>query len=140
MRAEYAGWQYLGIDPRRRRSVIVRQNDNALILVGPHGGRLRRSNFGDDWTAACRAANLTLDTHFHDLRHTGNTLASQSGASTREPMPRMGHSTLRAALIYQHMTSERDHLITDRMGEAAHKALGEQDPPKASGTRMAHPE
>jgi transposase len=54
--------------------------------------------------------------HFHDLRHTGNTLASTAGASTRESMTRMGHSSSRAALIYQHMTSDRDRAIADRLG------------------------
>lgn len=51
--------------------------------------------------------------HFHDLRHTGNTLAASTGASTRELMARMGHSTARAALIYQHASAERDRLIAD---------------------------
>ncbi|MFD7808626.1 site-specific integrase [Streptomyces cellulosae] len=54
--------------------------------------------------------------HFHDLRHTGNTLASTAGGSTRELMTRMGHSSSRAALIYQHMTSDRDRAIADRLG------------------------
>lgn len=49
--------------------------------------------------------------HFHDLRHTGNMLAAETGASTRELMHRMGHSSIRAALIYQHATSERDRAI-----------------------------
>jgi integrase len=41
--------------------------------------------------------------HFHDLRHTGNTLASRApGASLRDVMARMGHDSPRAALIYQH--------------------------------------
>ncbi|CAL9535172.1 hypothetical protein SUDANB126_04123 [Streptomyces sp. enrichment culture] len=31
-------------------------------------------------------------------------------------MTRMGHSSSRAALIYQHMTSERDRVIADRLG------------------------
>jgi integrase len=53
--------------------------------------------------------------HFHDLRHTGNTLAASAGASTREFMHRMGHATLRAALIYQHATSERDREIARAM-------------------------
>jgi hypothetical protein len=44
--------------------------------------------------------------HFHDLRHTGNALAAQ-GASLRELMARMGHSSTRAALIYQHASRER---------------------------------
>ncbi|GGT18850.1 hypothetical protein GCM10010271_22550 [Streptomyces kurssanovii] len=33
------------------------------------------------------------DVHFHDLRHTGNTLAATGGATTRELMQRMGHSS-----------------------------------------------
>ena len=50
-----------------------------------------------------------------DLRHTGNTLAAASGASTRELMQRMGHASMRAALIYQHATSERDREIASAM-------------------------
>jgi len=42
------------------------------------------------------------ETHFHDLRHTGNTLTATAGASLRELMDRMGHSSARAALIYLH--------------------------------------
>ncbi|WP_405018035.1 site-specific integrase [Kitasatospora sp. NBC_00070] len=104
------------------------------FFVGPRGGRLRRSNFRDDWIAARTKAGVTEDVHFHDLRHTGNTLASQSGASTRELMTRMGHSTAKAALNYQHMTSDRDRAIADKMGEAARKALGKDDPPAPTGT------
>ncbi|WP_392676259.1 tyrosine-type recombinase/integrase [Streptomyces sp. LN785] len=84
--------------------------------VGPQGGQLRRSNFRDDWVKARKDAGVTAELHFHDLRHTGNTLASTAGASTRELMTRVGHSGSRAALIYQHMTSDRDRAIADRLG------------------------
>ncbi|MEV8096050.1 site-specific integrase [Kitasatospora sp. NPDC085879] len=96
------------------------------LFLGPRGGQLRRSNFREDWVKAKAKAGVSEDVHFHDLRHTGNTIASQNGASTRELMTRMGHSTTRAALIYQHMTSDRDRAIADRMGEAVHRALGER--------------
>jgi integrase len=62
--------------------------------------------------------------HFHDLRHTGNTLAGAAGASLRELMERMGHSTTRAALIYQHRTSERDKLIAYAMGKRLRRSYG----------------
>jgi integrase len=62
--------------------------------------------------------------HFHDLRHTGNTLAASAGASTRELMQRMGQSTVRAALIYQHATSERDREIAKRMDRRIAKQSG----------------
>ncbi|QDN54323.1 MULTISPECIES: tyrosine-type recombinase/integrase [unclassified Streptomyces] len=86
------------------------------VFVGPQGGQLRRSNFRDDWVKARKDAGVTAELHFHDLRHTGNTLASTAGASTRELMTRMGHSSSRAALIYQHMTSDRVRAIADRLG------------------------
>lgn len=83
---------------------------SGLVFVGPRGGALRRSNFRDTWTAAVAKAGLS-GVHFHDLRHTGNTLAASSGASTRELMQRMGHSSTRAALIYQHLLAGRDEEI-----------------------------
>lgn len=42
-----------------------------------------------------------------DLRHVGNQFTSDAGASLREMMTRMGYSTTRAALVYQHSTTER---------------------------------
>ncbi len=42
-------------------------------------------------------------------------MASTAGASTRELMTRMGHSSSRAALIYQHMTSGPDRAIADQL-------------------------
>jgi len=51
---------------------------DGLIFVGPLGGRLRRHNFRKQWIRACHVAGIAadLDVHFHDLRHTGNTLAA----------------------------------------------------------------
>ncbi len=47
----------------------------------------------------------------------------------------MGHSTTRAALIYQHRTSERDKLIADAMGKLARAELRQRGRP--SGTQRA---
>jgi integrase len=67
------------------------------------------------WRDAVKAAGLPEGFHFHDLRHTGNHLVAQAGASTRELMDRMGHSTMRAALIYQHATEARSRTLADRL-------------------------
>ena len=88
-----------------------------LVFVGPLGGRLRRSNFRDLWLVALEDAGLS-DLHLHDLRHTGNTMAAATGASLRELMERMGHSSSRAAMIYQHASRERDEAIAAAMGSA----------------------
>ncbi|WP_267883600.1 tyrosine-type recombinase/integrase [Streptomyces sp. NRRL F-5727] len=106
---------------------------NGRVFQGPRGGLLRRSNFRDDWTTARAEAGVSGGVHFHDLRHTGNTLASSAGASTRELMTRMGHSTTWAALIHQHMTSDRDQHIAGKLGEMIRRARGEGDP-SPSGT------
>ncbi len=47
----------------------------------------------------------------------------------------MGHSTTRAALIYQHRTAERDRLIATIMSELIEAELGTTDKP--SGTYRA---
>lgn len=53
---------------------------------------------------------------FHDLRHTGLTLAAQAGATLAELMHRAGHSDPKTVMIYQHSTLERDQLIAERLG------------------------
>jgi integrase len=79
-------------------------------------------------------AGLPEGFHFHHLRHTRNHLVAQSGASTRELMHRMGHSTMRAALIYQHATESRSRVLADRLdalvraereGRVEHEIVGE---------------
>ena len=95
---------------------FVGQEPDSLVFVGPKGGRLRRSNFRDIWIKSRDEAGLP-DLHLHDLRHTGNTMAAATGASLRELMERMGHTSTRAAMIYQHATRERDEAIAAAMGE-----------------------
>ena len=58
---------------------------------------------------------MPSDLHFHDLRHAGNHFAVSSGASTRELMGRLGHASMRAALIYQHRTMTRDRAIAEAL-------------------------
>jgi hypothetical protein len=50
-------------------------------------------------------------------------LESGPDASTKELMVRMGHSGIRAALIYQHASLERDAAIGDGVSELATKEL-----------------
>jgi len=51
--------------------------------------------------------------HVHDLGHTGNQFAANSGAGLRDLMARMGHDSERAAMIYQHEARGADKSITD---------------------------
>jgi integrase len=69
------------------------------------------------WTKTVASLGLA-GLHFHDLRHTGNTLAAMSGVSTRDLMARMGHDSVRAAIIYQHATTEADARIAASLAVA----------------------
>ncbi len=78
------------------------------------------------WVATVKAMGAA-GLHFHDLRHTGNLFAAQSGASTKDLMARMGHDDMRAALIYQRATSEADRRIADRISDLVDEQRGARD-------------
>ena len=59
-------------------------------------------------------------------------MAAAQGASLRELMERMGHSSTRAALIYLHATRERDEAIAAGMGQMLKEARKTSN---RSGTR-----
>ncbi len=48
---------------------------------------------------------------FYDLRHTGNTLAADTGAKLKDLMVRACQSSERAQLIYQHSTKEHQRRL-----------------------------
>jgi integrase len=90
--------------------------ERGFVFVGPKGGQLRRSNFHKSvWIKAREKVDLP-GLHFHDLRHTGGTLTAATGATLKELMARLGHSSVRAALIYQHATRDRDQAIAQALG------------------------
>ena len=82
----------------------------AFVFAGPKSAVPERSNFDSIWNKA-RTTVGHDDLHLHDLRHYGATLAAQAGATTKELMARLGHSSPDAALRYQHATAERDQLL-----------------------------
>jgi integrase len=59
------------------------------------------------------------DLRWHDPRHSGAVLAAATGASLAELMARLGHSTAKAALIYQHVARGRDREIAGLLSKLA---------------------
>jgi integrase len=102
-------------------STYVADAPDALLFTGPSKAHpaLRRNNFRKlvGWTDATTKIGAP-GLHFHDLRHTGNTLAAQTGASLRDLMTRMGHDSTRAALIYQHASADADRAIAEALSAA----------------------
>jgi integrase len=87
---------------------------------------LRHPNFRRGvWYPALAATGL--DVHLHDLRHTGNQLTADAGANLRELIERMGHSSSRAALIYLHSTSDRQHQLAESVAVRVQSELSKPD-------------
>ena len=109
---------------RTHLDAYVDPAEDAFLFTGENGRPIWRGNFNKlvKWSEAVQgigAAGL----HFHDLRHTGNTLAARTGASLRDLMQRMGHDSPAAALIYQHASAEADRVIADAVGTAVEEAM-----------------
>jgi len=95
-------------------AIYVKDEPGALVFPGVKGGPIRRCNFNkmSAWPQAVASIGMP-GLHFHDLRHTGNQFAANSGAGLRDLMARMGHDSERAAMIYQHEARGADQAITN---------------------------
>ncbi len=94
----------------------VRDSPDAWVFTGERGNPIRSGNRNllTGWKDAVTAIGRP-GLHFHDLRHTGNTLAAQTYVSTKDLMARMGQDSPRAALIYQHASRQVDQTIADKL-------------------------
>ncbi len=136
-----AGRRVVSIPPeiipelRVHLEMFAEPGEQGRVFTGPNGGPLKHSGFRRTWDRTRKAVGLP-SLHFHDLRHIGNTLAASTGASLKELMSRMGHSSTRAALIYQHASQDRDRVIAKALGQAFKRArAGGHEKP--SGTQRA---
>lgn len=90
---------------------------DGLVFVGEKGAAFRRTSFGRKWSRARAAVGLPDGFRFYDLRHTGHTLSTRSGATLRDTMVRAGQSSEKAALIYQHSDDERQRELAAGLDE-----------------------
>lgn len=90
-----------------------------VLFTSADGQPITRRRLSIGWRATCRAVGAPPGLRIHDLRHHAATLtARMPGITTKELMARIGHSSPRAALIYQHATRERDRSIADFLDDA----------------------
>ncbi|MER8221455.1 tyrosine-type recombinase/integrase [Streptomyces sp. NPDC094143] len=113
---------------------------DGLVFVGEKGAPFRRSTFGRKWRRAREVVGMPEGFRFYDLRHTGHTLSTRSGATLKDTMVRAGQSSEKAALIYQHSDEERQEEVAAGLDATVRKAREEAARKTAetpSGTDLA---
>lgn len=89
------------------------------------------------WYSEARATAGRSDLRFHDLRHTGLTLAAHAGAGLADLMQRAGHRSVAAAQVYMHAAEGRDDDIAARMSQLLHGASKPAKKAKKAATKAA---
>ena len=131
---------FLTVDVRRHLDWFAAKEPDGLLFVGQRGAPFRRSTFGRKWRKARAKVGLPENFRFYDLRHTGNTLVTQSGGTLKDAMVRAGQSSEKAALIYQHSTLELQKEVAaglDARVRAERQDAPGDDPSGAEVVRLA---
>lgn len=92
--------------------------EDALLFTTTRGERLSKSAF----TRSLKKGYAEIgrpELRVHDLRAVGATFAAQAGATTKELMARLGHTTPRMAMRYQMASEARDEELAEAMSELA---------------------
>jgi integrase len=109
---------------------------DGLVFLSARGKHLARSSFRRlVWLPAVRKVGLD-GLRVHDLRHTAATLAAATGATTKELMERMGHTSPRVALRYQHVMADRQAALAAALDDLARDATNTT--PAEPGARGGH--
>lgn len=128
-----AGYRTIAIPPHVLPHLSQHLEQHAgptRLFVAPNGQPMR----GD----ALYHAFVKARTHvgmdgfrFHDLRHTGQTLAAATGATLADLMKRLGHSSPAAAMRYLHTVNGRDHAIAQALSDLAQQGDAAALPPNS---------
>jgi len=96
----------------------TRAGQEAFVFTTTRGQRLSKTAFTKTVKNGFASVGKP-DMRVHDLRHVGATLAAQAGATTKELMSRIGHTTPAMAMRYQIAAQERDAAIADKLSQLA---------------------
>lgn len=88
------------------------------VFVGRTGKPMRGDAIRQAFTRARSKVGMEKLT-FHDMRHTGSTLAASAGATLADLKKRLGHASSVAALRYMHAVEGRDKEIAAALTELA---------------------
>lgn len=115
----------VSVPPHVRPAVVahlaayVAEEGEALLFVEPSTGSFAgEKRFRTAWEAAREDIGQPA-LHFHDLRHAAGVMAAQTGATTRELMDRLGHTSPNMSMRYQHTAEGRAAVLADRLSALA---------------------
>ncbi|WP_327384133.1 tyrosine-type recombinase/integrase [Streptomyces sp. NBC_01207] len=131
--------EFLREELRRHVEWYAEKGPEGLVFVGEKGAPFRRTTFGRKWAKARVKAGMPKSFRFYDLRHTGHTLSTRSGATLKDTMVRAGQSSEKATLIYQHSDHERQKEVAgglDGMVRAARQKAAERAAQGSSGAQV----
>ncbi|GAA2388128.1 putative prophage phiRv2 integrase [Catellatospora methionotrophica] len=116
-----AGKRTVTIPPHVMPIVVLHLDQFAgkdRLFISRDGSPLRGNTLYQAFVRARKIAGLEEFT-VHDMRHTGQTLAAQAGATMADLMRRLGHSTMVAAKRYLHAVEGRDAEIAKALSDLA---------------------
>ena len=120
-----AGTRVVSVPPhvvpalQQHLDTMTGEGPSALLFPGRDGvSHLQPSTLHRGWRHAREAAGRP-DLRLHDLRHTGATMAARAGATLAELQQQLGHSSVNAALRYQHAAQGRDREIAAALSAMA---------------------
>lgn len=87
------------------------------FFVGQDGQPMRGNAVYQAFVRARKRVGVEVS--FHDLRHTGQTLAASTGATLADLKKRLGHSSAAAALRYLHAVEGRDKELAGELSKLA---------------------
>lgn len=93
----------------------LRWQDTGLVFTNPNGGPLEPITLHRDYKRILKAAGLSVETRFHDLRHSAASLLLAEGVQLRVIRQLLGHSSI--ALT----ANTYSHVMPAMMREAAEK-------------------
>ncbi|WP_084823781.1 site-specific integrase [Nocardia beijingensis] len=115
-----AGKRPVSIPPHLRPFLVEhleKWSGPTWLFVGQDGQRMRGNAI---YQAFVRARNrVGVEVSFHDLRHTGQTLAAATGATLADLKKRLGHASTAAALRYLHAVDGRDKEVAAELSKLA---------------------
>jgi integrase len=89
----------------------------AVILTTKTGRAFTKRYFAEQWEATCKAAGISEELHFHDIRGTTVTMLFRAGCSIGEIVAITGHTLRRAQEILDKYLARTSQLAESAIGK-----------------------